>query len=127
MAPKPGENEGFRVLEDFVCDAIPGPGISTDGPCARGENEGVDVQWELVVNASPDPLTQDRKAELRRLNTTELHALVQKSWSELSPAELGFIHEIALEGLAQKEGNLTSNGAEELSREVMQAALRRIA
>jgi hypothetical protein len=127
MAPKPAENEGFRVLEEFVCDAIPGPGISKDGPFARGENEGVDVQWELVVNASHEPLAEDRKAHLRQLNTADLHALVSKGWAELKPMELAFIHELALERLAPKKEGPFSNGAEELSREVMRAALRRIA
>ena len=42
------ENEGFRVLDDFVCDAIHAPGIPQADPRKQGRNEGIRVIEELV-------------------------------------------------------------------------------
>src|SRR5947209_6226861 len=126
MADARGENEGFRILDDFVCDAIPGPGIALEGPFGRGENEGMHFLWELDFNASQPPLAEERKAEFHKLGSSDLHALVRNTWSELTPAELEFLHELALERMAQKDAESPSHGAERLSREVMNAALRRI-
>jgi hypothetical protein len=125
MADRPAENEGFRILEDFICGAIPAPGIPTEGPYSIGENEGMNVQWELVVDASPRPLTEERKTELQKLTAAELLALVRQNRPGLTPAELAFIHEIALEKLTRQE-NPWSNGASDLARAVVQAFLRRI-
>jgi hypothetical protein len=49
--PAPGQNEGFYVLEDFVCQAIPGPSISPAGPDKQGRNEGMFVTEELMFEA----------------------------------------------------------------------------
>src|SRR5262249_24768023 len=39
--PSRGENEGVRVLDDFVCEAIPAPGIPQAEPTNQGKNEGM--------------------------------------------------------------------------------------
>jgi hypothetical protein len=48
MTAQRAENEGFRVLEDFVCDAIHEPGIPQADPTKQGANEGIRVIKELV-------------------------------------------------------------------------------
>ena len=45
------------MLEEFVCEAIPAPGVIPPGtPLGRGENEGMRVLDEIVVDLSATPL-----------------------------------------------------------------------
>lgn len=37
------ENEGFCMLDDFVCQAILGPGVPQADPTKQGKNEGINV------------------------------------------------------------------------------------
>jgi hypothetical protein len=54
MTTHPGGNEGFRLLEELVCQAIPdtsavaprGVGVAA----GRGENEGMQVREELALD-----------------------------------------------------------------------------
>jgi hypothetical protein len=48
---KPAENEGFRVLDELVCDAIPGEVILPAPLTRQGKNEGMRVVEELVFGA----------------------------------------------------------------------------
>src|SRR5690242_21875626 len=97
MAARPGDNEGFRVLDDFVCEAISGPAGSGAGSMGRGANAGMHVVSELAAGASHAPLAEGREAELRKLSSSQLLALVQLSGPALSPEELRFIHDLAIE------------------------------
>jgi hypothetical protein len=56
------ENEGFRVLDEFVCDAIPEPGIPQADPKQQGKNEGIRVIEELVFG-SESGTKEEGKAE----------------------------------------------------------------
>jgi hypothetical protein len=47
-----GHNEGFRVMDDFACEAIHAPAVPQADPSKQGQNEGVQVIQELVVDAS---------------------------------------------------------------------------
>jgi hypothetical protein len=42
------ENEGFRMLDDFVCDAIYALEVPQADPTKSGKNEGMRVVGELV-------------------------------------------------------------------------------
>ena len=126
MAAQSGSDEGIRVLDDFVCEAKPGPDMAPVGSSGRGANAGMYVASSFVVRAEVPSLTQERQAALRNLSNSELLALVQGDGSELGSEELHFIHDLALERLAHGD-NSCSQGAEELSRKVMQVAVRRIA
>jgi hypothetical protein len=59
MAAHSGKNEGFRLLEELVCQAIPdlslfGPqGASSAG--GRGVNSGMQVWEELALDAAGGP------------------------------------------------------------------------
>jgi hypothetical protein len=81
---------------------------------------------EFVEMASPSPLAEERQAELRRRSSLELLALVQFHGPDLTPEELRFIHDLAIERLAHGDAPF-SQGADKLSREVMHVAVRRIA
>jgi hypothetical protein len=74
----PDHNEPFRMLEEFACDAIPEPGVIPPGvKLGRGENEGMRVLDEVVVDlsappaAEPEPLlgelTESQRSALRVL------------------------------------------------------------
>lgn len=52
---KRGANEGFRVLDDFVCEAIPDPVVPLAPPNRRGQNEGVRVLEELSLDIAQIP------------------------------------------------------------------------
>jgi hypothetical protein len=125
MATQPEGAEDFRVLEELVCEATPGPGVPAAAPQGSGVNAGVRALSEFIVRASHAPLTAERVAALRAMSNRELLALVRSAGPELSPAELGVIHDLALERLTQDD-SLASEGVE-LSRETMRVALERIA
>ena len=46
------ENEGFRMMEDFVCDAIHDSGIPQADPTKPGKNEGMRLVEELVFEGA---------------------------------------------------------------------------
>lgn len=50
---KRGHNEGFRVLDDFVCQAINDPNIPPSPPDKRGRNEGVHMTEDRSLNIDP--------------------------------------------------------------------------
>ena len=53
----PGQNQGFRVLDEFVCEAIHPPTVPQADQTKQGQNEGMRVIQELVVDdsaASPE-------------------------------------------------------------------------
>jgi hypothetical protein len=47
---KRAENEGIRVLDDFICDAIPASGIPQADPSQRGTNDTGPVVSELIFD-----------------------------------------------------------------------------
>src|SRR6266566_6402633 len=50
----PGHNEGFHVLDDFVCEAIHAPSVPLANPANQGRNEGMSVIEEVVFEASSE-------------------------------------------------------------------------
>jgi hypothetical protein len=58
---KGGQNEGYRVLDDFVCEAIHESTVPRIPPNQRGQNEGVRVVEELSLNTAPTPYGRKRK------------------------------------------------------------------
>jgi hypothetical protein len=126
MAAQPEGNEGFRLLEEFVCEAIPGPEVPAAAGPGRGINAGVQVVVEVVARAPQPPLSEARAAELRALGNLKLLALIRSSGRTLSAEELRFIHDLAIQRFGQGGPSVTE-GAAELSREAMLATLNRIA
>jgi hypothetical protein len=59
------ENEGFRMLEEFVCQAIPGPGIPQAESRHGGENEGVRIVEEFVVDMSCGASQGDKSSKIK--------------------------------------------------------------
>jgi hypothetical protein len=50
-----GQNEGFRVLDDFMCEAINDPTIPKSALFQQGQNEGIRVVEDFVVDlGNPD-------------------------------------------------------------------------
>jgi len=43
-----GRNEGFHVLDEFVCEAIHAPSVPLANPANQGQNDGMLVVEELV-------------------------------------------------------------------------------
>jgi hypothetical protein len=67
MAAQPERNEGFRLLDEFVCQAVPGPAaVASEGRGAvvgRGENAGMQIWEELALSSAakaspPEPAKQ---------------------------------------------------------------------
>ncbi len=126
MAAQAGENEGIRVLDDFVCEATPAAGVPVAVSSGRGINAGARMISEVLVGDSRDSTSPERVAQLRALNNQQLLAFVRSSGANLNPDELRVIHDIAIERLTQNHSNC-SEGADELSREAMLVSIRRIA
>ena len=76
-----GQNKGFHVLDDFVCEAVHDASVPLANPAHQGRNEGMSVVEELLIDAgsessseggqnpesSPDALNDAIKSEARRL------------------------------------------------------------
>lgn len=62
-----GRNEGFHVLDDFVCEAFHAPSVPLASPTNPGRNERISVVEELVVNfgiqADASDEEDDRQAQ----------------------------------------------------------------
>lgn len=43
-----GQNEGFHILDELVCEAIHAPSVPLANPHNQGQNEGMSVVEELV-------------------------------------------------------------------------------
>ena len=43
-----GQNEGLRLLDDFVCEAIHDPALPLALPTKQGQNEGVRILESLL-------------------------------------------------------------------------------
>ena len=95
-------NEGFHVLDEFVCEAIHAPSVPLADPANQGHNEGMCVVEELLLQVGatdgprpslPDPLNNAIKPVVEQLATLisasadprKVFAQVQ----ELLVAELG--------------------------------------
>lgn len=52
MATNASANEGFRLLDDFACDAIHEPGIPRADAKKQGKNEGIRVIEEIVFGGT---------------------------------------------------------------------------
>jgi hypothetical protein len=82
MGAASGRNEPCRVLDDFVCDAIPGVSVTQTGPAGRGENAPVRVVEELVVDLAGHAATNgaapsgQRGVRIRIAGNTTLPALL---------------------------------------------------
>src|SRR5205809_6751099 len=59
----PGRNEGFHVLDDFVCEAIHNPSLPLANPANQGRNEGMTVVEEAVFDASSTKQPEDKEKE----------------------------------------------------------------
>lgn len=55
----PGHNEGFYVLDEFVCEAIHIPSVPLANPANQGRNEGMSVVEELLFDADQDATSED--------------------------------------------------------------------
>jgi hypothetical protein len=60
---KRAENEGFRILDDFVCDAIPDPSLTPAKPAHQGQNEGMSVVTEIVFDLSKEVTSEDSESD----------------------------------------------------------------
>ena len=121
-----GRNERIRVLDDFVCEAIPGPLISTAESCGMGMNAGVHVPLPLAIAIPSESSGQPATVEWRKWSTEQLHSFLLESADRLSPDELELVHDIAADRLGQSNDPFNA-GAGKLLRAVLLVALKRIA
>jgi hypothetical protein len=90
---KRGQNEDFRVLDEFACEAIHDPAIPQAAPNKRGENEGVHVLAELTFEGMGTPQQEDA-------NPQQSHQLAQ--WGGLS--NFNFLMGLPVEALEERIG-----------------------
>lgn len=72
--PAPGQNAGFHVLDDFVCEAIHAPGVPLADPAKQGRNEGMAVVEELMLEAGKE---RTRSAALEDTLESEVERLAR--------------------------------------------------
>jgi len=82
MASQPTQNEGFRVVDEFVCDAIVEPSavlVSPPGKIAKqAENEGIGLTPD-VSPISLDEQSISAEHEIRGLTRKEVWGYVARS------------------------------------------------
>jgi hypothetical protein len=80
---KRAENEGFGMLDDFVCDAVHEPGIPRADSTKQGENEGIRVVEELVFaqtgGSEEESNSQDNKHPVIMITDVQRQRLEAKS------------------------------------------------
>jgi hypothetical protein len=101
MSLSSGRNDGFRVLDEFICDAVPASGMPASSSCGRGKNAGMQVTQELTFQALADGI-----APLAALSSAELLALVEGNGAGLTLPEAKTIVQIALERVERNEDPL---------------------
>jgi hypothetical protein len=65
-----GKNEGFRVLDDFVCEAVHGPDVPRADEQHRGRNEGMQVVQELAFEGSSGEVSQEKTGDAASASRT---------------------------------------------------------
>jgi len=55
---KEGRNNGFHVLDDFVCEAIQGPDLPAANLDNHGQNAGMAVIEEVLLEAGNQPASE---------------------------------------------------------------------
>ncbi len=114
MSTQSGCNEGFAMLDDFVCEATPPPGGPITSTAASGVNEGIrvsDSRSQSSLSASSKLKVED----LQTLSATQLYTLVRSN-SELSLEELRTIYDVIADRLRQSK-HPVSEGARASLRE----------
>jgi hypothetical protein len=71
-----GENEGFHVLEDFVCEALQDPALPKGDPGQPGQNTGAQVLEELILDSAQANGAPRQGVRIRSAGNTELPALL---------------------------------------------------
>jgi len=81
----PGHNEGFHVLDEFVCEAIHAPSIPLANPAKQGQNEGMSVIEEVVFDASKESQPGDRESNRprRAIAINDMAKPIGNGWSRL--------------------------------------------
>ena len=62
----PGHNEGFHVLDDFVCEAIHDPAVPLANPANQGQNEGMSVIEEVVFDTPRESKPGNHESDRQR-------------------------------------------------------------
>ncbi len=61
-------NEGFQMLDDFVCEAILDPSVARADNTRQGRNEGIRVVEEFVFDFPAEKSKQEAdESEMRRI------------------------------------------------------------
>jgi hypothetical protein len=92
------ENEGFRMLDDFVCEAIHDPATPLANPAKQGRNEGMSVVAEILFDAPPASQAGDKQNDSprRAITVNDAATPLRTGWSSLF---LGAAAAVAFSGL----------------------------
>jgi hypothetical protein len=116
MDAQSGCNEGFRMLDDFVCEATPASGVPLAISPGSGVNAGIALSDADVHNSHSRSGTL-LVEELRSLNAAQIHAFIEFH-SEISLEELRLILDIVIDKLKQDKPQI-SEDAKKILRESM--------
>lgn len=88
----PGNNEGFHVLDDFVCKAVHDPSAPLANPANQGRNEGMSVIEEVVFEASNESKPGDMESDRQRraIAIGDVARPIRSGWSELFSGAAAF-------------------------------------
>jgi hypothetical protein len=81
-----GQNKGFHVLDEFVCEAVHDASVPLANRANQGRNEGMSVVEELLFEAGREPTTEAREGSEPRqsLGPTALNDAIQSEARRLA-------------------------------------------
>jgi hypothetical protein len=79
------ENEGFRMLDDFVCEAIHDPVTPLAKPENQGRNTGMSVVEEIVFDVLNEGKARgkDKDSPRRTLAVSDVAKPISSGWSRM--------------------------------------------
>jgi hypothetical protein len=82
---KRAENEGFRMLDDFICEAIHDPAMRLAKPENRGRNAGMSVVKEIVFDGLSEGKAGDKEKESPRqaITISDVARPINSGWSRM--------------------------------------------
>ena len=117
MLLRGGENEGFQLLEEFRCEAIPCDDLTGITFATRYAHDEVQIVGDESDQAIPHRLTDAEKSDLAKLSSRQLLDFVRATKS-LSLDGWKFLVTLAVERVDAKEPKLVSGAKELLQAEI---------
>jgi stage II sporulation protein AA (anti-sigma F factor antagonist) len=126
MSAKSGHNEGFRILDDFVCEALPDVALAQPTRSSQGQNERMPIMQDMAADTVAEDVKQAGSAASKERSLVgeflEGVLVVRSTTNQLHESESKELLEVVHESGA-KEVLLNLDGVSNLSGSVFLGTL----